>query len=186
MEMSGIRETPQPLDDKGAKMKPLLTCLLVGCLVSSVCCAQERNLTLEEFVQKLEDGQPWTREKMEAQLGVKLIKVSPRVNRATGQFVYGEGLIINAISYDILEKTNEVDGIRMWFDDKSSCFTRERIKQSYPSGDFSDRNLRPGGGVDYEINRGWAWIAFHFGDKRKLDCLTEISFNVKRVVYINE
>jgi hypothetical protein len=106
---SGVLEH---LDDKGAKMKPLLTCLLVGCLVSPVW-GHERNWTLEEFVQKLEDGQPWTREKAETQLGVKLTDASPtgrwasstsRWFVASGRFVYGEGLIVNLISYNIWAK----------------------------------------------------------------------------------
>jgi hypothetical protein len=193
MENTGIRKTLQPLDDKGAKMKPLLTCLLVGCLVSPVC-AQERNWTLEEFVRKLQDGQPWTKEKAEAQLGVKLTKVSSAVNRASGQFVYGEGLIISAISYDVWEeidekrgwRANEMRSVRIWFDDKSSCFTQERIKKSYPGGKFTGLNIHPGGSDDYAINLGWGVVSFEFGDKKKWECLTGIHIGINRVIHINE
>jgi len=176
-------------------MKPLLTCLLAGCLVSPVC-AQERNWTLEEFLQKLEDGQPWTKEKAEAQLGVKLTK-SSSTGVVTwwypdpGSFVYGEGLIVNNISYDVWTKTNEMRGMRanemtsmrIGLDDKSSCFTQERIKKSYPGGKFTGLNEYPGGSDDYYINRGWGGVTFAFGEKKQWKCLTGITITIKRVIY---
>jgi len=175
--------------DKEVKMKfLLLICLLLGCLVSPVC-AQESNWTLEEFVQKLEDGQPWTKEKVEAQLGVKLTN-SSSTGVVTwwypdpGQFVYGEGLIVNKISYDIRVKTNEMKGMEIELDDKSSCFTRERIKKLYPGGEIDDSYVHPGGSVNYEINRGWGWLAFHFGDKKQWKCLTGVSISINRVINI--
>jgi len=174
-------------------MKPLLSCLLAGCLVSPVY-AQERNWTLEEFVQKLEEGQPWTKEKAEAQLGVKLAKISLTRYRAFGQFVYGEGLIVDRISYDIWEKTDEMRGIRanemsdigIGFDDKSSCFKQERIKKSYPGGDSDESYVRPGGSYIYYINRGWGTVTFQFGDQRQYKCLTGIAISMNRIINIVE
>jgi hypothetical protein len=160
-------------------MKPLLTCLLVGCLVSPVC-AQERNLTLEEFVQMLEDGQPWTPEKTEAQLGIKRTK-NGAIEWHKDPESYGEGFIVNAISYTILEvnelKRNEVKRIRINFDDKSDCFTQERIKNSYKDGDYiesiSDAKLD----AYYGMERSWGWVIFGF----KGECVSEILITVNAV-----
>jgi hypothetical protein len=133
--------------------------LFVGCLISPTW-STEREMALEEFIQKLEDGQPWTREKAETQLGVKLVKSSStgvvtRWYNDPGLFVYGEGLIVNAVSYAVWVKTNEMRSMRIGLDDKSSCFTQEKIKKSYPGGEFTDLNIHPGGSDDYRIDRGW-------------------------------
>jgi len=173
-------------------MRSLLVCLLVGCLMSPVW-GQGRNWTFEEFMQKLEDGQPWTREKVEAQLGVRLAKISLTRYRAFGQFVYGEGLIVDRISYDIWEKTDEMRGIRanemrdmsIGLDDKSSCFTREKIKKTYPGGEFNDKYVRPGGSEIYGVSRGdWGRMTFQFGDHRQYNCLTGIAISINRVINI--
>jgi hypothetical protein len=195
MENIGMIKTLQPLDNKGAKVKSLLICLLAGCLVGPVC-AQERNWTLEEFVQKLEDGQPWTREKAEAQLGVELTKTSSTggvtwwYKGPESLVIYGEGLIVNDISYTVWAKTDEMRGMRanemrsmrIRFDEQSNCFTQKQIKKTYPGGKFSDINLRPGGSYDYEINRGWGFVAFEFGDQKKWECLTGISITTKIII----
>ena len=174
-------------------MKSLLTCLLLGCLVSPVW-GQGRNWTFEEFMQKLEDGQPWTREKAEAQLGVNLTRISSKVYSASGQFVYGEGLIVNDISYDVWAKTDEMRGmrinemrsLRIKLDDKSSCFKQERIKKSYPGGESTDMNMHPGGSDDYYIIRRWGVLTFEFGDKKEWECLTGITMTIRRVIYIED
>jgi len=167
-------------------MKSLLTCLLIGCLVIPVW-GQERNLTFEEFMQKLENNQAWTQENTEALLSVKLTKASSEVYKALGRFVYGKGLIVNDISYYVRVETNEMRGLHIWLDDKSSCFTQERIKKLYPGGEADGSYVRPGGAGDiYRINRGWGWLTFLFGDQKQWECLTGITIGINRVIYIED
>ena len=86
-------------------MKQLLVCLLMGCLLSSPAWGAGPGITLEEFLQKLEKAEPWTREKVEALLGIKLSERGGGGGRgghwAHGQFVFAEGLIVKDIGLEV-------------------------------------------------------------------------------------
>ncbi|MCL1860321.1 MAG: hypothetical protein FWG52_02125 [Proteobacteria bacterium] len=119
-------------------MKHLLACLLVtGCLVNPAYAA-EPGITFEEFLQKLEKAEPWTQEKVEALLGVKLAEPLVPGGRADhmayGQFVYAKGLIVSEIDLEISGSTKETNILILRLDDKSSCFKWEEIEKIYPGG----------------------------------------------------
>jgi hypothetical protein len=125
------------------KMKYLLACLLmIGCLVSTAW-SEEPSMTLEEFVQKLETAKPWTREKVEALLGIKFtetLQSGSTSHKVFGQFEYVKGLFINKISLEISadpEDIGEPLTLRLDVDDKSSCFTQKQIKKYYPGVETS-------------------------------------------------
>jgi hypothetical protein len=159
-------------------MKCLLACLLIGCLVSPVW-STERGMTLEEFVQKLEETNPWTREKVEAQLGIKLTMIRPDARTlysVSGSFVYGKELIANEIDLDVSADTNKTNMITVALDDKSNCIAWERIIKSYPSGHVNfDSALTPGGNTYYIEKRPWGELLFGFNTLKRKDCLGSIT-----------
>jgi len=159
-------------------MKYLLICLLAGCLVCPAW-SQEHRMTLEEFVQKLEEAEPWTYEKVETQLGVKFTMTSSTGvvtwHTALGQFLYGEGLISEHVSLSISASTNETFYLTIHLDDKSNCFAWERIKESYPDGALNFDSMRPGGEMFYIKKRPWGELVFGFRDDKNWNCMTSIN-----------
>ena len=167
----------QPSDLRPPTMKHMLTCLLAACLLAPAWCMAEQ-LTLEEFVQKLEKAKPWKREKIETLFGVKFTVGDPSGPRddytAYGPLVHKEGLIIEMISHTASVATKETFTLEVFLDNKSNCFTRTRIEKSYPGGKDNDIDVHPGGEDYYEITRAWGKLIFGFGDQRDWKCLTSI------------
>jgi len=164
-------------------MKHLLICLYVGCLMSPAW-SQEHDMSLEKFVQKLENTKPWTRENVEAQLGVKLTETSSKdspFNRyihhtASGQFVYRKDLIIREITLSASSVTNETSFLGVNFDDSSSCVTVKQIKELYPNiyKDEDEFLNAIYGGFLYTREQSWGKLQFVFGDGREMKCVTSI------------
>jgi len=155
-------------------MKRLFAGLLIGCLVSPVW-AEEADITLEEFLQRLEKIEPWTREKMEAFLGVKLTKAIPgdrTVYKAYDQFVYAKNLIFREVRLEIDGTTKETNMFSLWLDNQSSCFTWEQIKKSYPGGDAVIGS--PGAGTTYYKEMPWGVWEFRFDSGRNYRCVTDV------------
>ncbi|MCL1826362.1 MAG: hypothetical protein FWG26_10625 [Betaproteobacteria bacterium] len=162
-------------------MKYLLASLLIGCLVSPSW-SGESEMALKEFVQKLEKIEPWTQEKVETLLGVKLTMTSsdPRTGyTALGQFVYGEGLISDHISLEIFAPTNETLILRIELDDKSTCFTWEQIKKLFPNGHMDSYGLPPPGAETYYLKeRTWGELGFGF----RGECMTSIKIKTNAFI----
>jgi hypothetical protein len=159
-------------------MKHLLTCLLIGCLVSPAW-GTEQGMTLEEFVQKLEKAEPWTREKVEAQLGIKLALTRPdarTIYSVSGSFVYGKELAANKIRLEVSAATNKTNMLIVVFDDNLSCFTLKQIEKSYPKGEVDFLSGAPWGILYYIEKRSWGELSFKFASQKKEDCLTDIAF----------
>jgi hypothetical protein len=162
-------------------MKYLFVYLLIACLASPVW-GSEPAVTLEEFVQKLEEAEPWTREKMEALLDMKFTKPpSSAVSSAgaltsytaSGQFVYGKGLIINRIHLYVSASTNKTVSFAVFFDNKSSCFTQKWIEKLYPNG--SVKSVDDVEERYYAKKRPWGELSFGFYGWDEGDCLTGIA-----------
>jgi len=160
----------------GMKMKHLFACLLMGCLLSSPAWGAEPAITLEEFLQKLEKAEPWTREKVEALLGIKLSERGGGGGRgghwARGQFVFAKGLIVEEIDLEVEGSTGETNILSLSLDEKSSCFTRGDVEKLYP--DAYIKTLTSHGDDGYIEEAPWGDWVFYFGPERKLECLTEI------------
>jgi len=133
-------------------------------------------MTLEEFVQKLEKANPWTREKIEVLLGIKFTKTVPGDRTdyiAYEQFEYVKGLIIKDVDLEVQGGTKETHILTLTLDNKSSCFTWEQIEKSYPGGysDPVDEHMRE---VSYVKKQPWGELGFVFGYTKKGECLIEI------------
>jgi len=155
----------------GMKMKQLLVCLLMGCLLGSPAWGAEPAITLEEFLQKLEKAEPWTREKVEALLGIKLSE-GRGGHSARGQFVFAKGLIVKSITLEMRGTMGETDILTLRLDNKSSCFTWGRVEKLYPDGYIEMVNSN--GEDGYIEETPWGKWVFYFGSKREYECLTEI------------
>ncbi|MCL1860322.1 MAG: hypothetical protein FWG52_02130 [Proteobacteria bacterium] len=154
-------------------MKHLFVCLLMGCLASPTWGA-EPTITFEEFLQKLEKAEPWEREKVEALLGVKFTEPKRHyrtVYMAYGEFLYAKGLIVREISFEVAGDTNETNMLIFDLDDKSGCFTRERVKKLYPGGYWELGS--PESGPSYNKKMPWGEWGFRFGPEKKYDCVTD-------------
>jgi len=167
-------------------MKHLFAWLLMGCLLSSPAWGAGPGITLEEFLQKLEKAEPWTREKVEALLGIKLSERRPGGGRkshsARGQFVFAEGLIVNNIYLEVEGSTGETNILTLRLDDKSNCFTWGRVEKLYPDAYITIMTSH--GDDGYIEETPWGEWAFYFGPERKLECLTEI--DIRTNAFINK
>jgi len=156
-------------------MKHLFACLLVGCLAGPAW-GEEFAVTFEEFLQKLEKAEPWTREKVEALLGVKLSERKPgggrKSHRAYGQFVVAKDLIIREIALEIEGSTEETNILRLYLDNKSGCFTGDQIDKLYPGGYLGMKS--PGAGSSDVKEMPWGELDFGFGPEKGFECLTDI------------
>ncbi|MCL2590961.1 MAG: hypothetical protein FWD67_08830 [Betaproteobacteria bacterium] len=159
-------------------MKYLAVFLLIGCLASPAW-STERDVALEEFVQKLEKAKPWTREKIETLLESRFTKISSTgvviSHDMSGSFVRGKGLIFNEISFSVLTTTGEALYVEATLDDKSSCFTWEQIKNSYPGGSVDFMDVASGGEVYYAKKLSGGDILFGFDGRKDGNCLTSIT-----------
>jgi hypothetical protein len=90
------------------------------------------------------------------------------------------------ISYDDWKKIDEMSDMRIELDDKSSCFTQERVKKSYPKGDYTDRRSDSKLGIYYGIEQSWGWVTFRFSGERQWKCVSEIFIDINRVINIVE
>ena len=158
-------------------------CLLVGCLASPAWGA-EPTITFEEFLQKLEKAEPWTREKVEALLGIKLSERKPgggrRSHWALGQFVFAEGLIVEEIDLEVEGSTGETNILNLFLDDNSSCFTRGDVEKLYPDAYITIMTSH--GDDGYIEETPWGEWAFYFGPERKLECLTKIGIRTNAFI----
>jgi hypothetical protein len=140
------------------------------------------NMKLEELVQKLDAASPWPVEKAEEVLGVKLT-ASPLSNAfisyEVGQLIFEEGLVIEEVELRVKIVTKETIRLILNLSDNASCFTRERLKKTYPNLqlDLSNppRRDSPDAKTYYDTKRSWGHIAFGFKVKRP-DCLAGITF----------
>ena len=116
------------------KTKGLLPCL---CFLLAACFTipawgEEHAMRVEEFAKKLEEAGDWSREKLEAMLGVKFTDNNPGDGRVGGRFVYGKGLIVSQILHGRSQGTHETLSLYVLLSGESSCFRWDRLKKMYP------------------------------------------------------
>jgi hypothetical protein len=140
------------------------------------------NMKLEELVQKLDDANPWPVEKIEEVLGTKLVvteQSSVTTYYESGQLIFEEGLIIEQVDFRVHLNTKEMFRLILDISDNASCFTRERLKKTYPDIELDlsnpPRGDSPNEEISYNTKRPWGRIAFGFKLKRP-DCLSGIIF----------
>ena len=164
-------------------MKHLFVCLLTGCLLVPAWGA-EPAMTFGEFLQKLEEAEPWTREKVEALLGVKLSE-RRRDGRgshgARGQFVFAKGLIVEEIELEVEGGTGETNLLILRLDEKSGCFG-EWAGKLYPGGFLEE--VTSSGDLGYIKKMPWGEWDFRYYARRRFKCLDEIS--IKTNAFIKE
>jgi hypothetical protein len=172
-----------------------------SCLIGLFClCCLTQNagaeMKLEELIQKLEDANPWALEKVESIFGTKFTKVT--YNYAKDYFYsyiakslhFEEGLIVEEVELRIGVAKNNLARLIVDFSDDSACFTRDRLKKTWP-----DLQISPYGpvivksynaetakvermwleSVSYWTDRPWGHIAFTFKELRP-DCLSGFTF----------
>ena len=153
-------------------MKHLFICLLMGCLLVPAWGA-EPAMTFGEFLQKLEKAEPWTREKVEALLGVKLSERGSddrSEHSARGQFVFAKGLIVREISLEVEGGTGETNILTLRLDEKSDC-SGGQFWELYPGGYLE--MVSSNGDDGYIKKMPWGKWVFTFGHRRQY-CLEEI------------
>jgi hypothetical protein len=140
------------------------------------------NMKLEELVQKLDTADPWPVEKVEEVLGTKFVvtkQSSITTYYRSGQIIFEEGLIIEQVSFRVDIDTKEMFRLILDISDNASCFTRERLKKTYPDLQLNLSNPPRGDSLNeetsYNTKRPWGRIAFGFKLKRP-DCLSGIIF----------
>ncbi|MDR3323275.1 MAG: hypothetical protein LBS89_03630 [Zoogloeaceae bacterium] len=142
-------------------------------------------MKLEELVQKLDDAYPWPVDKVNAILGANLVETdsngvaTPYVTEE--RLVYDEGLIVEEVELRVFEKTGEPTRLILDFGDDASCFTLDRVKQTYPVLVITD--MPRGRSLEEETNfstqQSWGRISFGFKERRP-DCLSSITFIPKQ------
>ena len=145
----------------------------MGCLLVPAWGA-EPAMTLEEFLQKLEKAEPWTREKVEALLGVKLSEREGGRrggHGARGQFVLAKGLIVKEIDLEVEGGTGETNILTLSLDEKSDCLGG-RVGKLYPGGYLE--MVSSNGDDGYIKKMPWGEWVFTYDARRKFKCLAEI------------
>jgi hypothetical protein len=140
------------------------------------------NMKLEELVQKLDDANPWPVEKVEEVLGTKFVVAqssSITIYYESGQLIFEEGLIVEQVDFRVDIDTKEMFRLILNISDNASCFTRERLKKTYPDLQLDLSNPPSGDSPNaktyFDTKRSWGRIAFGFKEKRP-DCLGGITF----------
>jgi hypothetical protein len=162
--------------------------LFLSCLINTSCTIsnKEPEMKLEELVQRLDAANPWTVESVGHILEVSLVASrswGPNTSYTAYQLSYGEGLIIEEVEFRLKAPANETIRLILSLSDDANCFSRERIKKSYP-------NIRPspfGPPRGTSLNekeyfwtaRQWGNIAFGFKTRRPA-CLSSITFIPKK------
>jgi len=140
-------------------------------------------MTFEEFLQKLEKAEPWTREKVEALLGVRLPErgLDDRgAHSVYGQFIFAKGLIIREIVLEVSGITGKTNILRLYLDNKSGCFTGEQTKKSYPGG-YPEMGS-PGAGTTYIKKMPWGKWDIRFGPEKEYRCVTDIGIRTNTFI----
>lgn len=159
-----------------AGAKRLLSCLLLAVCFTIPAWGGKPDMTVEEFVRKLEEAGDWPRERVETLLGVKFVDRHPGDGRVAGRFVYGKGLIVSGISHSRLRDTHETLSLDVLLSKESSCFTQDRLERLYPGADVE---VAPADGLQLVDKKPWGEIVFGFvyepkakGDKYCLKSIT--------------
>jgi hypothetical protein len=140
-------------------------------------------MKLEELIHKLSNAYPWTIHEVESILGIKLSNHRPHADNSflsTRQLAYEEGLLIKEVEVRITKRVGRTgETVRLILDlaDEAACFTRERIKKTYP--DLSLTDVPRGRSMEEEAyfssSQLWGRLSFGFKEKRR-DCLSSIVF----------
>ncbi|MDR2208788.1 MAG: hypothetical protein LBE22_07460 [Azoarcus sp.] len=170
------------METVNAVRKGLIACLSgILCLFCSISNA-ESQMKFEELIQKLDAANPWTVERVEEVLGSKLIETSSTktfVIHKTGQLLFEENLIIEEVHLRLRIAKNELIRLIVSLSDEASCFTLDRIKESYPDIQNDPYGLTPGDSPNatfgYWTQRPWGHINFAF-KMRRPKCLSHIAF----------
>ena len=151
------------------------------CLFCSTSNAEPK-MKLEELVQKLEDANPWTVERVESVLGARLALVRSNdvfTVHTSGQFLFEEGLIVEEVHLRLTVATNGMIRLIVSLSDEASCFTLDRIKRTYPDTKMSPYGFPRGHSLNektyFWTKRPWGHIAFGFKERRR-DCLSSIVY----------
>ena len=149
----------------------------MGCLLVPAWGA-EPAITFGEFLQKLEKAEPWTREKVEALLGVKLSEREGGEggrggHSARGQFVFAKGLIVKEIVLEVEGGTGETNILTLRLDEKSGCFKGDGSAKLYSSGGFLEE-VTSSGDLGYIIKMPWGELVFTYDARRRFKCMAEI------------
>jgi hypothetical protein len=139
-------------------------------------------MKLEELVQKLDAANPWTVERVETALGVKLALARSNDSFAvhtTGPLNHDEGLLVKEVHLRLDTDTGEMIRLIVSLSDDASCFTLDRIKRTWPDTQH-DPFPDPRGDswneeTGYWTERPWGHIDFGFKERRP-NCLSSIVF----------
>jgi len=141
---------------------------------------KSKKMKLEELVQKLEDANPWSVEKVSEALGAELSLVNSHPSNTlyiANRLEYGEGLIVDKASLRLNVERNKMIGLVLNFAKDTTCFEHDHIKKIYPTMNYV--RFIPYGMQStyiykiYEVKRSWGDLSFEF-DYKQPNCLTVV------------
>ena len=149
---------------------------------------KSKKMKLEELVQKLENANPWSIEKVSEALGTKLTPGYSNQSNASyvaNRLEYGEGLIVNEVRLRLsIKRNNEMIRLILGFAKDAACLTHEHLKEIYPSMDYVLPGPLPSTLEGhspthpyrtYEVKRPWGDLFFKFYYEQP-NCLAGITF----------
>jgi len=145
---------------------------------------KSKKMKLEELVQKLEDANPWSVEKVSEVLGVKLTPDYSNQSQSITSYVanrleYGEGLIVDEAKLRLSVTNNEMIRLILDIAKDVRCFKHEHLKKIYPAMDYVDSVPRYIGSASYlystyRVKRPWGDLFFKF-DYEQQNCLIGVT-----------
>lgn len=146
-------------------------------------------MKLEELIQKLEEANPWSLEKVGPIFDSKFTEIPFPYPASMGKptfvsyeaksITFEKGLIVNKVELRLSVPENELIRLIVNLSEDSSCITLNRIENTFPSIKPSPFGGPRGRSLDEEMNfwaeRPWGHISFGFKERRK-DCLSSIIF----------
>ncbi|MCL2876148.1 MAG: hypothetical protein FWF12_07650 [Betaproteobacteria bacterium] len=164
-----------------------LSCIAVnGALASSIVPTggpaqarqEDKIMNLVELVQRLEDANPWTVEKVSEALGgvdLTLARSDQYIYSYTANDIaYEDGLLFREIWLRHRSETKKMIRIILSVSRDTKCYTLANLEKMYPN--IHDEQKIYDRGVNFfAIKRSWGRILFGFENER-LECLGNIVF----------
>ena len=145
--------------------------------------SEGKKVGLAELLQRLEDANPWSVEKVSEALGAELSLVHSNpynTSYVANRLEYGEGLIVDEVELRLsIKRNNEMIRLILDFAKDAACLTHEHLKEIYPgmnfirSGPRLEHNSPTFSYSTYEVERSWGNLLFQL-DYQQPNCLRSI------------
>jgi hypothetical protein len=142
----------------------------------------QNNPAFEKLLQKLGDAYPWSVDKLEKVLGVRLAPKTNQFNEyiisyGANDVAYADELLVSEVELRLKKETGDFILLILRIDKNTTCITREKIKHIYPdlvltsvpSGHSWEEEAR------FSAKQVWGRLSFGFKENRP-NCLYSIAF----------